>query len=276
MLRRTRFSKAATSGPWASMPLRITRSTAARSSSPMSGLAGGMNSFRLISPPQGISDAVALAVQRRRWRGRPTVGVGLGLRRLPALPDPADPPGRDAGHEGRAGTSRVTTAPAATSAQAPIVTGATQTARAPIEAPSSTVTPTASQSLARLELAVGGDRARVGVVGQHDGRADEDAVAEPGRLVDQRVVLDLAVVADVHAGADVGAPADDAVRRARRLRGPAPGARRSAGADGRFRRDVGRRLDPDAQENPSDGGWPGSCAWCPRWPCARNPNPRGG
>ena len=44
------------------------------------------------------------------------------------------------------GTSFVTTAPAATSAQAPIDTGATQTARAPIEAPSPIVTPTASQS----------------------------------------------------------------------------------------------------------------------------------
>ena len=44
----------------------------------------------------------------------------------------------------------MTTAPAATVDQAPIVTGATQTARAPIEAPSSTVTPTACQSAASL------------------------------------------------------------------------------------------------------------------------------
>jgi hypothetical protein len=40
----------------------------------------------------------------------------------------------------------VTTAPAATSAQRPTVTGATQTARAPIAAPSPIVTPTAVQS----------------------------------------------------------------------------------------------------------------------------------
>ena len=41
----------------------------------------------------------------------------------------------------------MTTAPAATSAQRPTVTGATQTARAPIEAPSRSVTPTAVQSV---------------------------------------------------------------------------------------------------------------------------------
>ncbi len=35
-------SKAATSGPWATMPLASTRSTAARSSSPMRGLAAGI------------------------------------------------------------------------------------------------------------------------------------------------------------------------------------------------------------------------------------------
>lgn len=44
------------------------------------------------------------------------------------------------------GTSLTTVAPAATIAQAPMVTGATQTARAPIEAPVSQVTPTGSQS----------------------------------------------------------------------------------------------------------------------------------
>ena len=43
-------------------------------------------------------------------------------------------------------TSRMTIAPAATIAQRPIVTGATHTARAPIEAPCLQVTPTASQS----------------------------------------------------------------------------------------------------------------------------------
>ncbi len=42
----------------------------------------------------------------------------------------------------------MTTAPAATIAHAPIRTGATHTARAPIDAPSSTRTPTGSQSAA--------------------------------------------------------------------------------------------------------------------------------
>ncbi len=40
----------------------------------------------------------------------------------------------------------MTTEPAPTSAQRPIVTGATQVALAPIEAPSRIVTPTGSQS----------------------------------------------------------------------------------------------------------------------------------
>ena len=49
----------------------------------------------------------------------------------------------------KSGTSLATTEPAATSAQRPIVTGATQTLRAPIEAPSRIVTPTGSQSWRR-------------------------------------------------------------------------------------------------------------------------------
>ena len=44
----------------------------------------------------------------------------------------------------------MTTAPAATVAQAPMRTGATHTARAPIDAPCSMVTPTGSQSAADL------------------------------------------------------------------------------------------------------------------------------
>src|SRR4030095_11511966 len=46
----------------------------------------------------------------------------------------------------KSGTSLVTTAPAATSAQRPTITGATQTARAPMAAPSPMTTPTAVQS----------------------------------------------------------------------------------------------------------------------------------
>jgi len=43
-------SKALTSGPWANMPERRTRSTAARSSSPIKGLAGDMNSVMFVVP----------------------------------------------------------------------------------------------------------------------------------------------------------------------------------------------------------------------------------
>ena len=46
-------SKAATSGPWAIMPERSTRSTAARSSSPMIGLAGGMKDWVIGLPLRG-------------------------------------------------------------------------------------------------------------------------------------------------------------------------------------------------------------------------------
>ena len=52
----------------------------------------------------------------------------------------------------KSGTSRITVDPAATSAQRPMVTGATHTALAPIEAPSSTVTPTGVQSDASLAV----------------------------------------------------------------------------------------------------------------------------
>src|SRR5699024_9156833 len=53
------------------------------------------------------------------------------------------------------GTSFTTVAPAATIAQAPMVTGATHTARAPIEAPVSQVTPTGSQSEAAFGVRSG-------------------------------------------------------------------------------------------------------------------------
>ncbi len=78
-----------------------------------------------------------------------------------------------------------------------MTTGATQVALAPIDAPSRMSTPTGSQSCADFGRAVGVDRAREVVVGQHDGRADEDTGGELRGLVDERVVLDLAVVADL-------------------------------------------------------------------------------
>ena len=50
-------SKAATCGPWAIMPVRMTAATASISSSPMSGRAGGMKA-RVTGRPQG-SDRVS-------------------------------------------------------------------------------------------------------------------------------------------------------------------------------------------------------------------------
>jgi hypothetical protein len=72
--------------------------------------------------------------------------AGRSTRRTPALPTH---PIRRAGTpatRAKSGTSRVTTEPAATRAQRPTWTGATHTDRAPSEAPSATVTATASQS----------------------------------------------------------------------------------------------------------------------------------
>src|SRR5699024_6202435 len=63
---------------------------------------------------------------------------------------------------------------------------------------------------ARLAGAVGVDRPRIGVVGEHCGGADEHTVLEVRGLVHQGVVLHLAVLAQVHPRADVGAAADDA------------------------------------------------------------------
>ena len=75
---------------------------------------------------------------------------GCSSSRVAGPADPADPAGGHAGDERVRRHVLVTTAPAATVAQAPMRTGATQTARAPIEAPSPMVTPTGSQSGADL------------------------------------------------------------------------------------------------------------------------------
>ena len=100
-------SKALTSGPWASMPLRSTRSTAARSSSPMSGFAGGMNAGVVVFG-HGATASVRVSscsmYRSRRSAGRPTSPDRPVLLEGDAgLADPADPPGRDAGDEGEVG-----------------------------------------------------------------------------------------------------------------------------------------------------------------------------
>ncbi len=87
-------SKAATSGPCASTPLRRTRSTASRSSSPISGLAAGMKSFIMWVPP---SDRVQIRCTRRQCASSasgPRRAVPTSRRRVPPSRsgEPARPP----------------------------------------------------------------------------------------------------------------------------------------------------------------------------------------
>ncbi len=159
--------------------------------------AGGMKSVHVVT--QLIEERSGC----RRSRGI-AAGVGTSPSRRSSscsanarAADPADLSCWHAHHEGVGGYVGVTTEPAATIAQEPMRTGATQTARAPMEAPSAMATPTGSQSSARLAAAVGVDRARVGVIREDYRRADEHAVTERRRLVDESVVLDLAPVADL-------------------------------------------------------------------------------
>lgn len=63
----------------------------------------------------------------------------------------------------------------------------------------------------RLWSAIDVDGARIGVVGEHDRRADEDTRLEVSGLIDERVILHLAVVAHDNPGADVGAAPHHAV-----------------------------------------------------------------
>ena len=109
-----------------------------------------------------------------------------------------------------AGTSFVTTAPAATSAQAPTVRGATPDRSGPDGRAVANLTK-GSKSVARLSPPSGATaRGYWSFVGPGR-RTDEDAVAESRRLVDQSVVLQFAVVTHAHRLADVGATAHDAV-----------------------------------------------------------------
>lgn len=75
-------------------------------------------------------------------RGR----LGVGVERVSGATDPAHAAGRNPGDQSEVGDIPETTAPAATVAHAPMRTGATHTARAPMLAPSPIVTPTACQS----------------------------------------------------------------------------------------------------------------------------------
>jgi hypothetical protein len=97
----------------------------------------------------------------------------------------------------------VTTAPAATVAHRPIVTGATHTLRAPSAA--------GFPIDGGFPATVGVDGARILIVRQHRTGSDEHAVLDAGRFVHARVILDLAVIAHVDADPDVRAPPDDHV-----------------------------------------------------------------
>ena len=96
-------------------------------------------------------------------------------------------------------------------AHLPIVTGATHTALAPIEAPSRTVTPTGSQSWPDFSDPSGfTERGKWSLVKTAAGPMNAPS-STLRRFVDQGVVLDLDVVADLDTGADVGTAPDDAV-----------------------------------------------------------------
>ena len=76
------------------------------------------------------------------------------------------------------------------------------------------------------QLALGGDRPRVAVVGEDRARADEHAVGDRDAVVDERAVLDLHAVADLDALIDEGVTADHALGAdAGAACGPAPAAR---------------------------------------------------
>ena len=100
----------------------------------------------------GSKRTPASSVYRSPVCGQRQVPLPDASRRTPARPThPIQRAGVPA-TRAKSGTSRVTTAPAATSAERPTEQPATITARAPSDAPSRTTTPRASQSAGRLSL----------------------------------------------------------------------------------------------------------------------------
>ena len=87
----------------------------------------------------------------------------------------------------------MTTAPAPTSAPAPIRTPPSTTAPEPSDARSSTTVRDELPVLFGLQATVGARRARVLVVDEHHAVADEDLVADLDAVTDERVALNLAV-----------------------------------------------------------------------------------
>ena len=140
------------------------------------------------------------AVARRRAPGA--------RRRVPTQPT------RRAGlptTSAKSGTSLMTTEPEPTSAQRPISTGATQVRAGADRRALADGDADRLPVVRRLGRAVGVDRAREVVVGQHDGRADEDAGARAARARRRARSSGSCSCRPLDAGADVGAAADDAV-----------------------------------------------------------------
>ena len=123
-----------------------------------------------------------------------------------------------------AGTSRITTAPAPTSASWPTVMPQTIVALAPIDAPFCTSVGSSASGprlmCARGHEVVGEDRvgADEHVVLERDADPDEDRVLDRDPVADDGAALDEGVVADVAVGADLRARQDVG-------EGPDPGAR---------------------------------------------------
>ena len=80
-----------------------------------------------------------------------------------------------------------------------------------MDAPFPTVTPTATQSSESSSVPSGVSRPRVQVIGEHRRGADEDAVRQAGRFIDEGIILEFAVVAQNDAGAHIRAAANIAV-----------------------------------------------------------------
>lgn len=99
----------------------------------------------------------------------------------------------------------------ATIAQRPTRTGATQTERAPSDAPSATVTPTGSQSPRPFGRPAGSTERGLWSFVSTTAGPTKTPLPSSMRLVDQGEVLNLDPVADPDTGADIGAPPHDAV-----------------------------------------------------------------
>ncbi len=224
-------SKAATWGPWAIMPVRMTAATASISSSPMSGRAGGMNGCVTVGPHGcgrahrgirgrgpgvlGQQGTVSLDVAAPRGRTHPRAFRGLagcvigGHEGYPGLADPPNAARGDAedervgGHvSGNHGT-RADRCPR-TDAHGRHADGARADGGTVLDGDADAFPVTRA-----LQSAVGVDRAGAVVVREDGCGADEDAIGQGGGFVDEGVVLDLAARTYPNAFANVCPASDD-------------------------------------------------------------------